>query len=58
MFNSITYNAPLVPGVLSELTLAKNATVARAYGPTSIVWNHLDVIDIVVKNADDGKHPL
>lgn len=58
MFNDITYNAPLVPGILSALTLKENATVAGAYGPTSIVWNHLDVVDIVIMNDDDGKHPL
>lgn len=58
MFNNITYNTPLVPAVLSELTLGKNATVAGAYGPTSFVLNHLDVIDLVVQNADTGAHPL
>ena len=58
MFNDITYNAPLVPGVLSELTLGDNATVVSAYGQTSYVWNHLDVIDIVLMNSDAGKHPL
>lgn len=58
MFNDVTYNAPLVPGILSALTLGENATVAGAYGPTSLVWNHLDVVDIVLMNDDDGKHPL
>lgn len=58
MFNDITYNAPLVPGILSELTLGENATVVSAYGQTSYVWNHLDVIDIVLMNGDAGKHPL
>lgn len=58
MFNDITYNSPLVPGVLSELTLGDNATVSAAYGQTNYVWNHLDVIDIVVMNSDAGKHPL
>ncbi|KAJ6530599.1 Fet3 protein [Mycena capillaripes] len=58
MFNNITYNTPLVPAVLSELTLGKKATVAGAYGPTSFVLNHLDVIDLVVQNADTGAHPF
>jgi iron transport multicopper oxidase len=58
MFNRITYNSPLVPAILSELTLGKNATVAPAYGPTSFVLNHLDVVDLVVKNGDSGGHPL
>ncbi|KAG6821107.1 hypothetical protein H0H93_006446 [Arthromyces matolae] len=58
MFNGITYNTPLVPAVFSELTLGNNATVAAAYGPTSFVLDHFDVIDIVIKNGDAGKHPF
>ncbi|EDR02682.1 ferroxidase, multicopper oxidase [Laccaria bicolor S238N-H82] len=51
MFNGITHNNPLVPAVLSDLTLDENATVPGAYGPTSF-------IDIVIKNGDAGKHPF
>ncbi|KAG6872477.1 hypothetical protein C0995_009411 [Termitomyces sp. Mi166 len=58
MFNQITYNMPLVPAIFSELTLGTNATVATAYGPTSFVLDHLDVVDIVIKNGDAGKHPF
>jgi iron transport multicopper oxidase len=58
MFNQITYNMPLVPAILSALTLGENATVSEAYGPLSFVLGHLDVVDIVLKNADSGKHPL
>ncbi|KAG5721430.1 Iron transport multicopper oxidase fio1 [Termitomyces sp. T112] len=58
MFNQITYNTPLVPAIFSELTLGENSTVAMAYGPTSFVLDHLDVIDIVIKNGDAGKHPF
>lgn len=58
VINNITYNSPLTPAILSELTLGPNATVASAYGPQSFVLNHLDVVDLVVKNADTGKHPL
>ena len=58
MFNGITHNNPLVPAVLSELTLGENATVPGAYGPTSFVVDYGDVIDIVIKNGDVGKHPL
>ncbi|EMD34889.1 Fet3 iron oxidase [Gelatoporia subvermispora B] len=56
--NGVTYNSPLVPAVLSELTLGSNATVASAYGPQSIVLDHLEVFDIVLKNGDTGKHPF
>ncbi|KAF8067721.1 Fet3 protein [Lyophyllum atratum] len=58
MFNQITYNPPLVPTVFSALSLGSNATVAEAYGPLSFVVDHLDVIDIVIKNGDAGKHPF
>lgn len=58
LVNGVTYNSPLVPAVLSQLTLGANASVAEAYGPLSFVVNHLDVVDIVLKNADTGKHPL
>ncbi|KAA1476163.1 ferroxidase [Dentipellis sp. KUC8613] len=58
MFNQITFNTPLVPVVLSELTLGDNATVVEAYGPTSFVLEHLEVFDIVLKNGDAGKHPF
>lgn len=58
MFNGITHNNPLVPAVLSELTLGENATVPWAYGPTSFVVEYGDVIDIVIKNGDAGKHPF
>ena len=58
MFNLITYNTPLVPAVLSELSLGGNATDANAYGPYSFVVDHLSTFDIVLKNGDSGKHPL
>ncbi len=58
MFNQITYNMPLVPAVFSELSLGSNATVEAAYGPNSFVVDHMDVVDIVIKNGDAGKHPL
>ncbi|KAF4616730.1 hypothetical protein D9613_008665 [Agrocybe pediades] len=58
MFNQITYNSPLTPAVLSEMTLGPNATVESAYGPLSFVVDHMDVVDIVVKNGDAGKHPF
>ena len=58
MFNQQTYNAPLVPGVFSEMSLGPNATDVAAYGPYSFVLDHLEVIDIVLQNGDAGKHPL
>ncbi|KDQ60117.1 Ferroxidase [Jaapia argillacea MUCL 33604] len=58
MFNMQTYNSPLVPAVFSALSMGENATVAGAYGPLSFVVDHLDVVDIVLKNSDAGKHPF
>lgn len=58
MFNEITYNSPLVPAVFSALSLGSNATVPQAYGPSSFVLDPFDVVDLVIKNGDVGKHPL
>ncbi|TFK49373.1 Fet3 protein [Heliocybe sulcata] len=58
MFNLITYDVPIVPAVFTQLSLGANASVAEAYGPLSFVLNHLDVVDIVLKNGDAGKHPF
>ena len=49
---------PLVPAVLSELSLGSNATIQQAYRPLSIVVVHLEVFDIVIQNADTDAHPL
>ena len=56
--NGYVYNSPIVPAIMSVLTLGDNATTQEAYGPYSIMLNHLDVVDIVVKNGDTGSHPL
>ena len=56
--NNVTFNYPLVPTVLSELTLGSNAVIQQAYGPLSIVLDHLEVFDIIIQNADTGAHPL
>jgi iron transport multicopper oxidase len=56
--NNVTFNYPLVPAVFSELSLGSNAVIQEAYGPLSIVLEHLEVFDIVVQNADTGAHPL
>ncbi|KAI6021056.1 Fet3 ferroxidase [Pisolithus marmoratus] len=58
MINGIVYNPPLVPAIMSELSLGSNATVQKAYGPYSFVLDHLDVVDIVVKNLDTNHHPF
>ncbi|PBK70630.1 Fet3 protein [Armillaria solidipes] len=58
MFNQITYTSPLVPAMLSALSLGDNATVESAYTPLSFVVDYGDVVDITIKNGDAGKHPF
>ncbi|KAG7446974.1 ferroxidase [Guyanagaster necrorhizus] len=58
MFNEITYNSPDVPAIFSELSLGSNATTETAYTPLSFVVDYGDVVDIVIKNGDTGKHPF
>lgn len=58
MFNELSYHPPLVPSVLSVLTLGSNATVATAYGPTSFVLPHLSAVQITLNNSDTNIHPL
>ena len=58
MLDGWVYNSPIVPAIISALTLGENATVQEAYGPYSIMLNHLDVVNIVVNNSDTGAHPL
>ncbi|KIM88113.1 Ferroxidase [Piloderma croceum F 1598] len=58
MFNNITFNYPLVPAEFSALSLGSNATVQEAYTPLSFVLDHLDVVDLVIKNGDSGSHPF
>lgn len=56
--NDLVYNPPVVPAVMSMLSLGDNATSSVAYGPYSFVFNYGDVVDLVVKNADTGQHPF
>ncbi len=58
MFNQIMYTSPLVPAMLSALSLGDNATVESAYTSRSFVVDYGDVVDIIIKNEDAGKHPL
>ena len=58
MLNQVSYNPPLVPAVLSVLTLGSNATEVTAYGPASFLIDHLIALQITVKNGDKNSHPL
>jgi iron transport multicopper oxidase len=58
MFNDVSYLPPLVPTVLSVLTLGSNATVAESYGYSGFVIDHLTAVQVIIKNGDAGNHPL
>jgi iron transport multicopper oxidase len=58
MFNQVSYLPPLVPTVLSVLTLGSNATDATPYGYSGFVLDHLSAVQIIIKNGDVGNHPL
>lgn len=67
-FNGVTYNSPVVPAVLSQLSLQEQvsqgllssnaSTTASVYGPWSYVLNAGESVDLIVMNSDTGKHPL
>ncbi|KAH0420162.1 multicopper oxidase [Colletotrichum camelliae] len=60
-FNDKTYVAPKVPSLYTALTVGdKNALDPRVYGTytNTQVLKHNEVIEIVLNNEDDGKHPF
>ncbi|KAL0937780.1 iron transport multicopper oxidase fet3 [Colletotrichum truncatum] len=60
-FNDKTYVAPKVPSLFTALTVGeKNAANPLVYGTNTIshVLKHNEVIEIVLNNEDDGKHPF
>ncbi|KAL0575477.1 ferroxidase fet3 [Marasmius crinis-equi] len=58
MFSQIEYNSPNVPVILSALMPGFNPVVEGAYGLLSFVVSDKEVVDLVVKNGDAGKHPF
>jgi len=67
-FNGVTYNAPVVPAVFSQLSLQEQvtqgllpsnaSTTASVYGPWSYILQEGESVDLVVMNSDTGKHPF
>lgn len=59
-FNDISYVAPKVPTLLTVLSSGDLATNEKIYGSNtnSFVLQHNDIIEIVLNNMDDGKHPF
>ncbi|KGK39088.1 hypothetical protein JL09_g1734 [Pichia kudriavzevii] len=60
-FNNVTYVAPKVPTLLTALSAPENLVKdSRIYGSNtnSFILNHDEIVEIVVNNEDDGKHPM
>lgn len=59
-FNNITYRAPKVPTLYTALTSGKEATNPQIYGTYthSFVLKKDEIVQIVVNNRDDGRHPF
>ncbi|TKA66614.1 hypothetical protein B0A55_08152 [Friedmanniomyces simplex] len=59
-FNDITYTQPVVPTLYSALTTGANAADGTVYGEytNSYVLEKDQIVDIVLNNADTGKHPF
>src|SRR5690606_26678788 len=59
-FNSITYLAPKVPTLFTALTTGKEATNPEIYGAhtNAMILEQGEIVEIVLNNADPGKHPF
>ncbi|KAK5703725.1 hypothetical protein LTR97_002738 [Elasticomyces elasticus] len=59
-FNGITYTRPVVPTLYSALTTGESAGNVSVYGDytNSYVVEKDQIVDIVLNNADSGKHPF
>lgn len=60
-FNNITYVPPRVPTLLTALTAPKGiVSDSRIYGDNTntFILNEGEVVDLIIDNEDDAKHPL
>lgn len=59
-FNNITWTKPVVPTLLTALTSGEEATNPRIYGSNinAFVLQPNEIIEVVVNNQDDGRHPF
>ena len=59
-FNDITYVRPKVPTLFTALSTGATASNASIYGDAtnSFVLEEGDVVEIILHNADPGKHPF
>lgn len=59
-FNDITYTAPKVPSLYSVLSAGDQAANPVIYGShtNAMVLEKDEVVQIVINNLDDGRHPF
>ncbi|PWN46548.1 putative iron transport multicopper oxidase [Violaceomyces palustris] len=59
-FNNVSFVAPQVPAMFSELSMASLASNPAIYGPNSnaFVFSHMDMVEVRIYNYDSGKHPF
>jgi iron transport multicopper oxidase len=60
MFNEISYKPPIVPSLLTALSVPSNYTTeATVYGHSTnpFVLGHNNMVQVVLNNGDAGKHP-
>lgn len=59
-FNNITYRAPKVPTLYTVITSGDKAVEPQVYGTYthSFVLDKDEVVQIVLNNRDDGRHPF
>ncbi|KAH7247122.1 hypothetical protein FSOLCH5_012356 [Fusarium solani] len=59
-FNNITYRAPKVPTLYTVLTSGDKATNPQVYGTYthSFVLKKDEIVQVVLNNKDDGRHPF
>jgi len=58
MFNNVTHNSPIIPGLLTEMSMGENAGDVRMYGTNSFVLQRNEVVKLRGFNWDAGKHLL
>ncbi|AEY95290.1 FABR228Cp [Eremothecium gossypii FDAG1] len=58
-FNNITYTTPKVPTLTTALTAGEFASNPLIYGNVNpFVLRYGEIVEIVINNYDDGKHPF
>ncbi|OAA42872.1 multicopper oxidase [Beauveria brongniartii RCEF 3172] len=60
LFNNNTYREPKVPSLYTALTAGELATNPKVYGDytNSFVLEKDEIVQIVINNLDDGRHPF